>query len=40
MRFNKKVEVILNDEIGMIVIEFNRFIEKIEEYNQVQIRFL
>lgn len=40
MRFNKKVEVISNDEIGMIATEFNRLIEKIEEYNQAQIRFL
>jgi len=40
MRFNKKVEVNSNDEIGIIAREFNRLIEKIAEYNQAQIRFL
>ncbi|BCS80830.1 sensor histidine kinase [Anaerocellum diazotrophicum] len=40
LRFNKKVEVTSKDEIGLIATEFNRLIEKIDEYNQAQIRFL
>uniref|UniRef100_A0A7C5V273 histidine kinase n=1 Tax=Caldicellulosiruptor owensensis TaxID=55205 RepID=A0A7C5V273_9FIRM len=40
LRFNKKVEITTNDEIGMIATEFNRLIQKIDEYNQAQIRFL
>jgi len=38
MKFNKKIDINSNDEIGIIAKEFNRLIEKIYNYNQSQIR--